>query len=88
MRIVYIENENVMVLIPTVEALKFATVEQIAEKDVPKDLPYWIVEDEDIQIDRTDRDSWEFESENEPDGFGGEGNEFDADLLENYRGIK
>ena len=85
-RIIYKNNDNsVSVLIPTQEALSFATIEQIAEKDIPYNLPYWIVNTSDIPTDRTFRDAWEVdESFGEPDGFGGENNEFDAELLSNY----
>jgi hypothetical protein len=59
----------------------------IAEKDVPHNLPYWIVEDSEIPEDRTFRDCWEIdESLGEPDGFGGLSNEFDAELLAKYQG--
>ena len=84
-RIIYKNTDNsVGVLIPTDEALSFATIEQIAEKDVPKDLPYKIVDVEDIPIDRTYRDAWEWDKTIEPDGFGEESNEFDAQILEDY----
>jgi len=85
MRIIYKNLDNsVGVLIPTEEALSFATIEQIAEKDVPKDLPYWIVEESEIPKDRTNRNLWEFETDVEPNGFGGESNEFDGELLAKY----
>ena len=88
MRIIFKNIDNsVGVLIPTQEALSFATIEQIAEKDVPKDLPYKIVEDIDIPSDRTYRNAWEWDNTIVPDGFGGESNEFDAILLANYKGI-
>jgi hypothetical protein len=88
MRILYKNIDNsVGVLIPTQEALSFATLAQIAEKDVPKDLPYKIVEDTDIPSDREFRNAWEWDNTIEPDGFGGESNEFDAELLANYKGI-
>lgn len=87
-RIIYKNIDNsVGVLIPTQEALSFATIAQIAEKDVPKDLPYKIVSVEDIPSDREFRDAWEWDNTIEPDGFGGESNEFDAELLANYKGI-
>jgi hypothetical protein len=88
MKIVYKNNDNsVGVLIPTQEALSFATIEQIAEKDVPHNLPYWIVDDSVIPTDRTFRDAWEIdEVMGEPDGFGGESNEFDEELLKAYYG--
>lgn len=88
MRVIFKNVDNsVGILIPTEEALTFATIEQIAEKDVPHDLPYWIVEASIIPTDRTFRDAWEVdESFGEPDGFGGESNEFDAELLKAYCG--
>ena len=87
-RIIFrLENGGVSILIPTEEALSFATIEQIAEKDVPHNLPYWIVSTSDIPTDRTFRNAWEIdESFGEPDGFGGESNEFDAELLAKYLG--
>lgn len=86
MRIVYKNPDNtVSILIPTQEALSFATIEQIAEKDVPHNLPYWIVDDNAIPTDRTYRDAWEIDNSfGEPHGFGGESNEFDADLVDKY----
>ena len=85
MRIIYKNIDNsVGVLIPTEEVLSFATIEQIAEKDVPKDLPYKIVPISDIPTERTYRNAWEWDNTWIPDGFGGESNEFDAQLLEAY----
>jgi hypothetical protein len=77
------------VIHPTQEALSIATIEQIAEKDVPFQLPYWIVEDSIIPTDRTFRNAWEIdESFGEPDGFGGENNEFDTELLRKYYEVR
>ena len=89
-RIIYKNQDNsVSVLIPTQEALAFATIEQIAEKDVPHNLPYWIVPTSDIPTDRTFRSAWEIdESFGEPDGFGGENNEFDEELLRKYYEVR
>lgn len=75
------------VITPTEEALSFATIEQIAEKDVPFELPYKIVPTADIPTDRTYRDAWEWDNTIAPDGFGGESNEFDAQLLATYNGV-
>ena len=88
-RIIYKNLDNsVGVIIPTQEVLKFATVIQVAEKDVPHNLPYWIVEDSVIPTDRTFRSAWEIdESLGKPNGFGGESNEFDEELLKNYYGV-
>ena len=82
-----IEDNSIAIITPTDEALSFATIEQIAEKDVPYDLPYWIVDTSNIPTDRTFRSAWEIdESLGSPDGFGGESNEFDAELLAKYLG--
>lgn len=85
MRIMYKNIDNsVGVLIPTQEALSFATIEQIAEKDVPQDLPYWIVSADDIPTDRSQREAWEIDEDEmgDPDGFGGESNEFTEEQLQ------
>ena len=87
-RIIYKNLDNsVGVIIPTQEVLKFATVLQVAEKDVPHNLPYWLVNDTDIPSDRTFRSAWEIdENFGKPDGFGGLSNEFDDELLKAYYG--
>ena len=89
-RIIYKNQDNsVSVLIPTQEALSFATLLDVAEKDVPHNLPYWIVPTSDIPTDRTFRSAWEVdESFGEPDGFGGESNEFDEELLIKYYEVR
>ena len=43
---------------PTEEALSVMDIVSIAAKDVPKGLPYKIVEDDAIPSDRTYRDAW------------------------------
>ena len=49
--------------------------------------PYWIVEDSVIPTERTFRSAWEIdESLGELNGFGGENNEFDSELLKAYYG--
>ena len=81
------EDSSIGIITPSDEALSFTTIEQIAEKDCPYNLPYWIVEDSLIPENRTFRSAWEIgESFGEPDGFGGESNEFDAELLKAYYG--
>lgn len=83
------KDNSVGVIHPTQDALSFATIQQIAEKDVPANLPYWIVPTSDIPESRTFRGAWEIdESFGEPDGFGGESNEFDAELLKKYYEVR
>ena len=86
-RIIYKNKDNsVAILIPAQEILDAVGLKAIAEKDVPHNLPYWLVNTSDIPTDRTFRSAWEIdESFGEPDGFGGENNEFDAELLAKYR---
>ena len=88
MKIIFKNQDNsIGIITPSDEALSFATIEQIAEKDCPHNLPYWIVEDSVIPENRTFRSAWEIdESLGEPNGFGGESNEFDAELLKAYYG--
>lgn len=90
MKIVFKNEDNsVGIITPTDEALSFATIEQIAEKDVHHNLPYWIVSTSDIPTDRTFRSAWEIdESFGEPDGFGGESNQFDEELLRKYYEVR
>ena len=82
MRIIYKRlDEKISVITPTPEALSFATIKQIAEKDVPKDFPYWIVANSYIPADRTYRETWRIDPAlGDPAGFGGESNEFNASL--------
>lgn len=83
------EDNSIGIITPTEEALSFATIKQIAEKDVPHNLPYWIVNTSDIPTDRTFREAWEIDdSFDEPDGFGGENNEFDEELLRKYYEVR
>lgn len=131
MKIIFKNKDNsIGIITPTNEALSFATIEQIAEKDVPspyeyptkwekvvktreqevynelekttevlvieytEDIPiegseyhtpYWIVEDSVIPENRTFRSAWEIdENFGKPDGFGGEINQFDDELLKAY----
>ena len=89
MKIVFKNKDNsIGIITPSEEALSFATIEQIAEKDVPYNLPYWIVEDSVIPENRTFRSAWEIdENFGKPDGFGKESNEFtDEQLLLLYNG--
>ena len=88
MKIIFKNQDNsIGIITPTDEALSFATIEQIAKKDCPYNLPYWIVEDSVIPENRTFRSAWEIdESFGKPNGFGGESNEFDEELLKAYYG--
>lgn len=61
-RIIYPTLDGgVAIIIPTPEALQTMTIEELAAKDVPKGQPYKIVLTEDIPIDRTFRNAWEYQ---------------------------
>jgi hypothetical protein len=78
------KDKSIAILTPTQEALSFATIHQIAEKDVPHNLPYWIVDKTTLPTESIEQ--WELDgTQGAPDGFGGESNEFDADLLEKFK---
>lgn len=89
-KIIYKNKDNtIAILTPTEEVLDAVGIVAVAEKDVPHNLPYWIVPTSDIPTDRTFRGAWEIdESFGEPDGFGGENNEFDAELLRKYYEVR
>ena len=59
MKIIY-KNESggVSIIHPTEEALESLSIQDIAAKDVPKGIPYALVEDGEIPTDRTFRDAW------------------------------
>jgi hypothetical protein len=77
------QDKTIAVLTPTQEALSFATIQQIAEKDVPHNLPYWIVDKE--TLPKEPIELWQLDgTQGNPDGFGGESNEFDAELLAKF----
>ena len=87
-RIIYKNKDNTVAnLIPAQEVLATVGIHAIAEKDVPANLPYWIVDASVIPSDRSQRDAWEIgASIGDPHGFGGESSEFtDAQLLEIYK---
>jgi hypothetical protein len=72
MRIIYENSDNSLsILIPAPECIKNHTIEEIALKDVPSGVPFWIVPNEEIPTDRTFRDAWELPDDyREPDGYG------------------
>ena len=57
-RIIYPTDDGVAVIIPADCGL---TIEEIADKDVPKGKPYKIVDVADIPSDRTFRNAWEYQ---------------------------
>lgn len=87
-RVIYKNTDNsIAVIIPAQEVLDIVGLQAIAEKDVPQDLPYWLVMDTDIPSNRADRNLWVWDTVLPPDGFGGVSNQFtDIQLLALYNG--
>jgi hypothetical protein len=71
------EDGGLSVLIPTPEALKTYTLEQIAEKDVPEGVPYKIIDVSELPADRTFRNAWDIDESELTDGVGGSITSFD-----------
>ena len=67
MRIIYQTEEGLAVIVPSGKL----AIEEVARKDVPAGVDYWIVEDNEVPSDRTFRNAWELdENIGEPDGQG------------------
>ena len=61
-RIVYKNLENgISIIIPTEEYLSNHSIEELAQKDVPSGLQYYIVDVSEIPEDRTFRNAWTWE---------------------------
>lgn len=69
-KIIYKRDDGISIIIPTPEALKYYTIHQIAQKDVPAGKPYKIVDDSEIPTDRTFRDAWDIDKSELTDGEG------------------
>lgn len=67
MRIIYQTEEGLAVIVPTGEL----DINEVARKDVPAGVDYWIVEDSVVPSDRTFRNAWELDANiGTPDGQG------------------
>ena len=71
-RVVYkTDDGGVAIVIPSPEALKKYTIQEIAIKDVPNGKPFKIVDVSEIPSDRSERQSWEVNESDLTDGVGG-----------------
>lgn len=62
-RIVYkTEDGGVAIIVPSAEYLENNSIEQLAQKDVPANSEYKIVDVSEIPTDRTFRDAWEYQA--------------------------
>jgi len=70
-RIIYKNiNNKISVIIPSEEALKLMSIDEIAKKDVPTGLSYKIIEDTDLPNSREYRDAWTINDAELTDGVG------------------
>ncbi len=70
---------------PTEEALKFATIDEIAKKDVPHNLSYWIVDELEIPTEEEFRNAWEISNDiGSNNGVGSESSEFSEKIIAKY----
>ena len=78
MKIIYKNTDNsIAIITPSQEILALYAIEAIANKDVPHNLPYKIVEDDVIPTDREFRNAWTIDDTELTDGVGGELNTFE-----------
>ena len=70
-KIIYKDNDNNFVIItPTLKGLANMTIEDIAKKDVPTGLPYKIIEDIELPIEKEFRNAWTINDAELTDGVG------------------
>ena len=69
MLIVYKNGDGVALISPVPEL----DILEVAEKDVPVGVAFWIVDKSFLPSDRTYRDAWELDTNSlgNPDGYGG-----------------
>ena len=71
-RLIYMNTETglMCVVIPTGES----PLSWVKKVSVPQDVPFWIVDQNEIPEDRSFRDAWEIDlaTAGEPHGYGGE----------------
>ena len=86
MQIIIFKNKDntFSILVPTQEILQIATIEQVAEKDVPAGCPYWIIDSSELSQDIPVEVIYIDENEFPPHGYGGESNEFSPEIIEKY----
>lgn len=58
-------NELISIVIPFSNEL---TLLQIGEKDIPNNIPFWVINYEDLPD--TPQETWELQNMGEPDGYG------------------
>jgi len=80
MQVIVFKNEDstIGIILPTPECLQERNLFEIAYKDVPTGLPFWIMNSEELPSDYRYRDAWELENNIRPaDGYGSTSNNFE-----------
>ena len=63
-------DKTIGIIHPTEEGYALGMI-ALGKKDTPKGLPFWVVNEDVIPSDRSNRDAWELDgSQDEPDGYG------------------
>jgi hypothetical protein len=71
MKIIYLQDDDTIAcIVPTPEALRTMTIEQIAKKDVPTGKAYKIIEDNELPNSREFRNAWTINEAELTDGVG------------------
>jgi hypothetical protein len=60
-RIIYKTDTGINIIVPSPEYMAGHTIEELAAKDVPAGLTYYIVDESEIPSDRTFREAWTWE---------------------------
>lgn len=72
------DDGNVSVVIPTEKALLQHTIEEIAQKDVPHNKKYKIIDRDDLPAFDEFFNAWEVDESELTDGVGAESTEFNS----------
>ncbi len=78
MRIILFKRHDnkISIFVPTGEILQYYTIYDIADKDVPENCPYWIIDSQYLPRN-IPQEFWQInESEFPPDGYGKKSYEF------------
>ena len=88
-KIIYKNEDGGISIISPIESLfKVVNIVDIAKVYVPSGVPYYIVEEEDIPVDRTFRAAWEIDVEATPSGVGGEEDTFSQEIIEKIKEVQ
>lgn len=70
--IIYKQDNGVVAIVrPTEDALRFHSIEAIAQKSVPAGKPYKIIDASELPTDRNQRNAWTVDDADLTDGVGG-----------------